>query len=93
MLCREVPIIVYTDSLSLFDVLTKYTVPREKRLMIDVMAIKNAYKNCELDTIASIRTQYNPADVLTKIMKSDVLSNVIKNSQLSHPVERWIVRP
>jgi hypothetical protein len=61
--------------------------------MIDVMAIKNAYKNCKLDTIAFFRTQHNPADVLTKIMKSDVLSNVIKNSELSHPVEQWIVRP
>jgi hypothetical protein len=93
MLCREVPITVYTDSLSLFDVRTKSTVPREKRLMIDVVAIKNAYKSCELDTIAFIRTQHNPEDVLTKIMKSDVLSNVIKNSEPSHPVEQRIVRP
>jgi hypothetical protein len=93
MLGHEVPITIYTDSLSLFDVLTKATIPMEKRLMIDVLAIKDAYKNRELNTIGFIRTNDNPADVLTKIMAPDVLTKILSSAKLDFKVEQWIERP
>jgi hypothetical protein len=93
ILQRKIPITIFTDSLSLFDVLTKATVPREKRLMIDLMAIKCAYKNGELETIAFIRTQHNPADVLTKVMNPTVLTNILETAKRQHVVDQWVIRP
>jgi hypothetical protein len=68
MLQMGVPITLYIDSLSLFDVITKSTMPRETRLAIDIEAMKGAYKRREVETIAFIRTNVNPADVLTKVV-------------------------
>lgn len=44
-----IPISMMTDSLSLFDVITKATVTTEKRLMTDIQAIKGASKRRELE--------------------------------------------
>jgi hypothetical protein len=73
--------------------LTKATLPTEKRLAIDVLAIKDAYKNRELDTIAFIRTHDNPADVLTKKMSAEVLAKILRSAKLEHDVQQWVERP
>jgi hypothetical protein len=93
ILKQKVPLTLHTDSLSLFDVLTKATLPTEKRLAIDVLAIKDAYKNRELDTIAFIRTHDNPADVLTKKMSAEVLAKILRSAKLEHDVQQWVERP
>jgi hypothetical protein len=41
-------IIVYTDSYSLYECLVKLGIIKEKRLMIDIMAIRQSYKRREL---------------------------------------------
>jgi hypothetical protein len=43
-----IPIIVYTDSYSLYECLVKFGIIKEKRLMIDIMAIRESYENREL---------------------------------------------
>jgi hypothetical protein len=88
----QIPIIILTDSLSLFDVLTKATTTSEKRLMIDLTAAKEAYKKREIDTIGFVRTEYNPADVFTKITRCKILDDILQTSLLNHPVEQWITR-
>jgi hypothetical protein len=44
MLDRAIPIQVFTALLSLFDVITRSTATVEKRLVIDIAAAKEAYK-------------------------------------------------
>jgi hypothetical protein len=41
-------IIVYTDSYSLYECLVKLGITKEKRLIIDIMAIRESYENREL---------------------------------------------
>jgi hypothetical protein len=41
-------IIVYTDSYSLYECLVKLGTTKEKRLIIDIMAIRELYENREL---------------------------------------------
>jgi hypothetical protein len=41
-------IIVYTDSYSLYECLVKLGIIKEKRLMIDIMIIRESYENREL---------------------------------------------
>ena len=56
-----------TDSLSLFDVLTKATVTTEKRLMIDLQNVKDSYHNNEIYHVAFILSENTLADPLTKL--------------------------
>ena len=69
MTSLDIPIVMLTDSLSLFDVITKAKITSEKRLMIDVKVVKDAYQRNELHNIGFIRSEYNPADALTKVKK------------------------
>jgi hypothetical protein len=50
--------------------------PREKRLAVDIEAMKGAYKRREVETIAVIRTDVNPADALTKVMDPKALMSI-----------------
>jgi hypothetical protein len=43
-----IPIIVYTDSYSFYEYLVKLGIIKEKRLIINIMAIRKSYENREL---------------------------------------------
>jgi hypothetical protein len=43
-----IPIIVYTDSYSLYECLVKFGIIKEKRFIIDIMVIRESYENREL---------------------------------------------
>ena len=60
--------------------------------MIDLSSVKEAYKNGEANDIVFIRSEYNPADALTKIMKSNILENILKTARIDHPIEQYIHR-
>ena len=76
-----------TDSLSLFDVVTKATLTTEKRLMIDIK-VKDTYHRNEIENIGFIRSEYNPSDALTKVKPSSILEIILSSSQLIYPVEQ-----
>ena len=92
MTSLDIQTVMLTDSLSLFDVITKAKITSEKRLIIDVKIVKDAYQRNELHNIAFIRSEYNPADALTKINISDILNKVLQKSLLLHPIEQCINR-
>jgi hypothetical protein len=66
MLGREVPILMHTDSAALFDAITRYKRTTEARLMIDIHAVREAYRRKELHNVALIRSEYNIADAMTR---------------------------
>jgi hypothetical protein len=43
-----ISIIIYTDSYSLYECLVKLGITKEKRLIIDIIAIRESYENREL---------------------------------------------
>jgi hypothetical protein len=51
-----IPIIVYTDSYSLYECLVKLGIIKEKRLIIDIMVIRKSYENRELFEIRLINS-------------------------------------
>lgn len=63
---QTVPVSIFTDSMSLFNIVTRHTIPTEKWLSIDIDAIRQSYKTGEIEMIGFIRTDQNPADALTK---------------------------
>jgi hypothetical protein len=88
----KIPIVVLTDSLSLFIVITKASTTAEKRLMIDLSVLKQAYDRREVETIGFVRTEHNPADMLTKVTRCPILHNILCSGQIHHPVEQWVDR-
>lgn len=88
----SVPLSMMTNSLSLFDVPAKATERTEKRLMIDLKTIKDSYQKHELQQVAFIRSENNPADALAKIKQSSILDSISQTSEVNHAVEQWIKR-
>ena len=85
-------IFMLTDSLSLFDVITKATVTAEKRLLIDLKDVKGAYKRHEISQVGFIRSEFNPADALTKAKRSNILQSILSTGSITHPIEQWVER-
>eukprot|EP00173_Palmaria_palmata_P005315 Plantae.Rhodophyta-Palmaria_palmata.ctg9188.p1 GENE.Plantae.Rhodophyta-Palmaria_palmata.ctg9188~~Plantae.Rhodophyta-Palmaria_palmata.ctg9188.p1 ORF type:complete len:200 (+),score=23.27 Plantae.Rhodophyta-Palmaria_palmata.ctg9188:260-859(+) len=92
MLGVSMPMAIFMDSLSVLEVLTKATMPREKRFAIDVEALKDCNKRGELKTTVFIRGNANPADALTKLESFEVLNEVIQKAAIIHTVNQWVDR-
>ena len=46
-----IPIVIYTDSFSLYEYMVKLGTIKEKRLIIDIIAIRQSYERRELSEI------------------------------------------
>eukprot|EP00171_Calliarthron_tuberculosum_P004827 IDg4827t1 len=92
MLHKTIPLKMFTDSKQLFDVITKASYPTEKRLMIDILAVREAYNTFEISNVGLISGTSNPADALTKPNFSSSLMNIILHAQDKTPVLQWIFR-
>jgi hypothetical protein len=66
-------IIICTDSYSLYECLVKLRTIKEKRLMIDIIALRQSYERRELTEVQWINRQDNPADVMTKATLNKML--------------------
>ena len=88
----KIPLYILTDSLSLFDVITKLSSTTEKRLLIDLTVVRKAYASHEIEKLGFVRTIYNPADALTKVMRSDALEQILRTARLDLPVHQWVDR-
>jgi hypothetical protein len=87
-----IPIVVCTDSFSLYECLVKLGTTKEKRLMIDIMALRQSYERRELAEIRWINGQDNPADAMTKSNPNKSLEKLIDNNQIIVRVEGWVKR-
>jgi Reverse transcriptase (RNA-dependent DNA polymerase) len=76
LLNQRVPLTILTDSKSLFDVITKSSSTSERRLMIDITAVREAYFKQEISDVGFVRTKNNPADAFTKVGKCDALEYI-----------------
>ena len=89
---QRLKIQLFKDSKSLFDTITKLTTLSEKRLLIDISAIRESYRAGDLDDVAHLSSEYNLADCLTKDKESSFLTSLMETGKLSHPVNQWIIR-
>jgi hypothetical protein len=79
-----------TDSLSLFDVIIKESTTAEKRLMIDLVVVREAYDRMEIALLAFLRTNWNPADPLIKISPNTFLETILTTGTIDHSVAQWV---
>jgi len=96
MLNAAVPIVIYIDSFPLYECLVKLGTTNEKRLMIDLMidlmAIRQAYERREIAEIVWIKGNHNPADSMTKHSGNNALSHIIESNKLRIEAEGWVER-
>jgi hypothetical protein len=92
MLGQPVPLIMFTDSKALFNVLIRNKVTMERRLKVDVAAARQAYHSMIISNIGLIKSCYNPADGLTKVGFNSALANLLRPHSIDHRVEQYVLR-
>jgi hypothetical protein len=93
MLGRDMPILILTDSQSLFNVMTTQKRTTEDRLMIDRYAARQSYCRAEIWNIGLIRSEFNIAENVTRLKGNGALFHAMVSGHLVHPVENYIVQP
>ena len=88
-----IPLIICTDSYSLYECLVKLGTTNEKRLMIDIMALRQSYERREIMEIRWINGKDNPADAMTKASPNRALQDFIDSNRLMIRVEGFVERP
>jgi hypothetical protein len=78
----EVPLVVCIDSKSLYEYLVKLGTIREKRLIIDVMCLRQAYERREIAEVKWIKGELNPANSITKSKPSNALKRLINTNTI-----------
>jgi hypothetical protein len=87
-----IPTIVCTDSYSLYECLVKLGTTKEKRLMIDIMALRQSYERRELQEVRWIHGDDNLADAFTKATPNQALKRFIDCNRATVRVEGWVSR-
>lgn len=92
ILGRKIEIDAYVDSKTLFDVVAKDGNTSEKRLQIDIYALRESYDKGELSRLNWIPGNINPADGLTKTILNDKnpLWTLINTNKLKLEAQGWV---
>jgi hypothetical protein len=82
ILNTNVPLVLATNSKSLYDCLVKLGTMQEKRLIIDVMCLRQAYERREIAQVKWIEGTTNPADSMTKSKPSNALKLLLDTNKV-----------
>lgn len=89
---RHIPLIMFTDSKQLFDVVTKASHPTEKRLMVDIAAARQAYNRQDISSVGLIASEHNLSDAMTKPRCGPALDTFLRTGVVHTPVVQWVNR-
>jgi hypothetical protein len=92
MLHISLSLILLTDSKSLLDCLIKLETTSEKRLMIDLMCLRQSYERREIAEIKWIDENINLADAMTKSKFCNALIKLIDINIIELKITEWIER-
>jgi len=88
----NIPLVLCTDSKSLYDCLVRLGTTQEKRLMIDVMCLRQSYERRQIAEVKWIDGETNPADAMTKGKPCTALSQLIDTNQVELQAVGWVER-
>ncbi len=84
--------ILLTDSRSLYDCLVKLGITSEKRLIIDLMCLRQSYKRREITKIRWIDEDTNSVDAMTKINSCQTFTKLIHTNIINLRTTAWMKR-
>jgi hypothetical protein len=87
-----ISLILVIDFKSLYDCLIRLKITVEKRLMIDVMALRQSYERREITEVKWINESNNPADSMIKVESSTALKTVIDTNRVRLSSVKWVER-
>ena len=88
----KIPLSMCIDSKSLYECLVKLGTTQEKRLMIDILCLRQSYERREITEILWIKGNNNPADAMTKDKGCDALQRLVDTNHLELELEGWVER-
>ncbi len=88
----SISLILTTDSKSLYDCLIRLSITIEKRLMIDVMILRQFYERREITEMIWIHDINNSANSMIKIKSSTALKTMIDINQINLNITEWVKR-
>jgi len=89
---NKVLLIICTDLYSLYDYITKLGTTIEKRLIIDIIGLRQSYKRREIYEVRWIDGNCNLVDAITKEKLGQALRQLIKTNTLNLITKGWVDR-
>ncbi|KAA8493329.1 Transposon Ty1-ER2 Gag-Pol polyprotein [Porphyridium purpureum] len=83
----QVALDLVTDSKSIFDTIVSKKFPTEKRLLIDLSVLRDAFEKSEVSRVCWCRSEQNLADGLTKSHKNEHMVSVMESGNIERPYE------
>jgi len=88
----ELPLILYIDSKSLYEYLVKLGSTQEKRLMVNLIYLRQLYKRRIITEIKWINSDLNPIDIIIKANTYNALRNLINTNTINLNTKEWVER-
>ena len=89
---KNTSLILCTNSKFLYDCLVRLEITQEKRLMIDVMSLRQSYERREIIEMKWIHDHNNLVDVMIKSKTSSILRTVIDTNRINLDTTEWVKR-
>jgi hypothetical protein len=82
--------IICIDSYLLYECIVKLGITQEKRLMIDVMSLRQSYERRKITEIRWIYNQDNPANAFTKAAANKAMERFISFNKFNVKMEGYV---
>ena len=92
VLNTTIPLIIYTDLKSLYNCLVRLSITQEKRLMVDLMCLRQLYKRREIAKIKQIKGNTNLANSMTKSKAYNALKQLIDTNKVNISIIKQVER-
>jgi hypothetical protein len=89
----EILLVICTNSYSLYECLIKLGTTQEKRLIIDILALRQLYERKKIAEIRWIHNRDNPANALIKATANSLLKQLVSINKLVVRMKEHIERP
>jgi hypothetical protein len=88
----NLPLLLCTDSKCLYECLVKLGTTHEKRLMVDIMCLRQSYERREINEVIWIDGDSNPANAMTKSQPCQALRDLINSNRIDLRATGWVER-
>ena len=88
----KIPCHMFTDSRSMFDVLTRSLSISERRLIIDLRTLPEAYRPEDINYVVFVFSEDNTANLFTKLKANNALYKTLVSRRDETSFVQWIFR-